>query len=66
MNYEDHNIARNKNANKNGLNQFYEKQNQLRYKGAKEYMQLSSTVIRNTNEKEWKAIIKDRNKFING
>ncbi len=38
MNYEDYNIARNKNANKNELDQFYQRQNQLRYKGAKEYM----------------------------
>ena len=66
MNYEDNNIARNKNAIKNELDQFYQKQNQLRYKGAIEYMQLRSTVIRNTNEKEWKAIVKDLNKFING
>lgn len=66
MNYKDNNIARSKNANKNELDQFYQNQNKLRYKGAKEYMKLRTTVIRNTNEKEWKAIIKDLNKFING
>ena len=59
MDYEDNNIAWNKNANKNELNQFYQKQNQLRYKGAKEYLQLRNKVIQNTNEK-------DLNKFING
>ena len=66
LNYEDNNIARNKNANKNELDLFYQKQNQLRYKGAKEYMQLRSTVIKNTNVKEWKTIVKALNKFING
>ena len=66
MNDEDNSITRNKNANKNDLYRFYQKQNQLRYKGAKEYMQLRSTVIKNTNEKEWKAIVKALNKFIKG
>lgn len=66
LNYEDNNIARNKNANKNKLDRFYKKQNQLRFKGAKEYLQLRSTAIENTNEKEWKAIVKAINKLIIG
>lgn len=66
MNFEDKNIARNINANKNELDQFYQKQNQLRYIGAKEYMELRSSEIENTNEKEWKAIVKILNKFVKG
>lgn len=64
MNYEDNNIVRNKNANKNELDEFYQKQNLLRYKGAKEYIQLRNTAIKNTNEQEWKAVVKALNKLL--
>lgn len=64
MNVEDNNLIRNINATRNELEQFYKKQNQLRYKGSKDYMQLRDAVIENTNEKEWKAMVKALDKFL--
>ena len=66
MNYEGNNIVRNKDASRIELNEYYKKQNQLRYKGSKEYLQLRETALKNTNEKEWEAINKALSRLLKG
>jgi len=65
MNFEDNQLVRNKNAPRKDLEKFYEKQNELRYKGTKEYFRLRDDAIQYTNDQEWKKIIKSINNIIN-
>ena len=64
MNFEDNDIIRNKNVSRAEFEHFYSYQNQLRYKGSEEFFEMRNSVLENSNEKEWKEIIKSINKFI--
>ena len=64
MNFADNDIIRNKNASRKNIEQFYKTQNQLRYKGSKEFFEMRNIILQNTNEREWKEIIKSINKII--
>lgn len=66
MNIEKDNIVRNKKASSIELEEYYKKQNQLRHKGSKEFFQMRETALKNTNEKEWKAINKALSMLLKG
>ena len=64
MNFEDNQLVRNKNASREDLEGFYQRHNALRMKGTKEYFNIREVALQNTNEKEWKAIIKSLNSLV--
>ena len=59
MNYQDSELVRKRTATASELKGFYEQQNELRVKGAKEYFKFREAAIDNTNDKEWKDIVGD-------
>jgi hypothetical protein len=58
MNFKDSKLVRDKYTTRDDLEDFYKRQNELRHKGTVEYFQLRDAAIENTNENEWKEIIK--------
>lgn len=64
MNFKDSELIRNRHATKEDLENFYKKQNELRAIGTKAYFKLRDEAIKNTNDQEWKVIVKALNKIV--
>ena len=64
MNFKDNSIVRKKDTSRKELEDFYTTQNKLRHKGTVEYFKLRNTVIKQTNDEEWKAIYKAINEIV--
>ena len=58
MNFEDSELVRNKNASREELKNFYKRHNNLRMHGTVEFFKIREVARENTNDKEWKAIMK--------
>ena len=59
MNIQDSELVRKRTATESELLNFYQEQNKLRLKGAKEYFIFREAAINNTNDKEWNEIVGD-------
>ena len=53
-----------KNATRKELEGLFERTSQLRYRASREYAKMREEIIRNTNEREWKAINKELKVFL--
>lgn len=58
MNVNDSKILRDKYASRSDMEKFYDRQNQLRNRGSREFLDLRTVAIENTDENEWKSINK--------
>ncbi|MCG8307254.1 MAG: hypothetical protein MI975_07655 [Cytophagales bacterium] len=63
MNFEDNELIRSKSASKNELMSLYGRQNNLRLKGTREFFELRDRAMKNTDDKQWKQIIKKINRI---
>ena len=54
----------NKNVTRAELEALFEKTGQLRYRASREFATLREEIIKNTSEKEWKAINKELKVFL--
>lgn len=64
MNFRDNKLVRSRNTTREDLEDFYKRQNDLRYKGTIEYFSLRDAAIKHTTDDEWKAIVKTLNSII--
>lgn len=64
MNFQDNSIIRKKDATKDELTGFYEKQNEFRINGIAKYLKLRENVRSNTQEREWKNVLKSINQIL--
>jgi hypothetical protein len=64
LNIQRHIMLDNKNATRKELEALYERSSQLRFRASREYAKMREEIIRNTNEREWKAINKELKVFL--
>ena len=53
-----------KTASREDLEEIYERSSQLRYRASREFATLREVLIKNTDEREWKAINKELKAFL--
>jgi len=58
MNVQDSKVLRDRHATREEMEEFYTRQNDLRNKGSKEFLELRTVAIENTKKEEWHAIEK--------